>query len=189
MVIQMSDELKKFLNDEIQELKRNKIRTAAIGVCLIFLIGIWIMDYISGNEEIDLSDSIVKSPPDTKDMPKKPLPVPITVDGVTPVLGAVADPLIIADPFAGQEKLKPSQKVIEPVTIQQPPQIPQPPQEKITLTGVALGVNKTAMFKRDNETIFLTIGDELNGKQIVDITADFVTFADGSRLFVQKDVN
>lgn len=191
MVIQMSDELKKFLNDEIQELKRNKIRTAAIGVCLIFLIGIWIADYISSSEEIDLSDSAdstVKSPPDTKDMPKKPLPVPITVDGVTPVLGAVADPLIIADPFAGQENFKPSQKIIEPVTIQQS-QIPQPPQEKITLTGVALGVNKTAMFKRDNETIFLTIGDELNGRKIVDITADFVTFADGSRLFVQKDVN
>ena len=185
----MSDKLKEFLRGELEELKQNKIRVAAIGVCLVVLIGVWLTDDTSGGEEVDLSKTTVDKPPTTKDVPAKPSPAPINVDGVTPVLGAVADPLIIADPFAGIDKPKPPPKPVAPVNFQLPPTIPQPSQEKITLTGTALGEVKTAMFLRGNKTIFLTIGDELNGRRIVDITADFVAFDDGSRVFMQKDVN
>lgn len=185
----MSDELKRFLSNELEELKQNKIRVAAIGVCLVVLIGVWLTDDTSRGEEIDLSSATVDKPPATKDLPAKPLPVPVAVEDVTPVLGANADVLVIADPFAGAEKPKPPPKPVEPVTFQPPPIIPQPPQEKVTLTGTALGINKTAMFLRGKQTIFLTIGDEINGRQIVDITADFVAFDDGSRLFVQKADN
>ena len=185
----MSDELKEFLRRELEELKRNKIRVAAIGVCLVILIVIWTVDDSSRGEEIDLSPATVDKPPATKDLPKKPLPAQIVIDGVTPVLGANADALIIADPFAGAEKPKPPPKTVEPVKLQPPPIIPQPPHEKVTLTGTALGANKIAMFLRGKETIFLTIGDEINGRQIVDITADFVMFADGGRVYLQKDVN
>lgn len=185
----MSDELKEFLRRELEELKQNKIRVAAIGVCLVVLIGVWLTDDSPRGEEIDLNTVPATAPPATKDLPAKPLPVSNAIEGVTPVLGANADVLVIADPFAGVDKPKPPPQPVKPVNFQPPPIIPQPPHEKVTLTGTALGANKTAMFLRGKQTIFLTIGDEINGRQIVDITADFVAFADGGRVYLQKDVN
>lgn len=184
----MPDDLKKFWEREIDEIKRNKFRIVAVVVGVVVLIVAWIfLDEPSG-EEVILNEE-----PVTKDLPVKPLPVTKDSYGVTPVLGANADPLFVADPFAGEEKPKPQPppKTVVPEIPIQPPQPPIiEPQEKIVLTGVAIsGDNKTAMFLRGNETIFLTVGDELNGKIIVDITPDFVMFADGSRVFVQKEVN
>ena len=69
-----------------------------------------------------------------------------------------------------------------PIVIQPPPQlVEQPkPKEKIILTGTAIsGESKTAMFLRGKETLFLTIGDEIGGRKISDITRDAVIFADG----------
>lgn len=114
-----------------------------------------------------------------------------SVDGVTPVLGADSNPLIVADPFAGVQKPKPAPKVAAPNL----PTIPNPtqslpttsaPQESITLTGTALsGNSKMAMFLRGKETLFLTIGDEIGGRKISDITRDAVIFADGSIMTIK----
>lgn len=182
----MPDDLKKFWERELYEIKRNKFRIVAIVVGAVVLIVAWTFLDAPSGEEISLNET-----PVTKDLPVKPLPVTKDPYGVTPVLGANADPLFIADPFAGEEKPKPQPKVVAPEISIQPPQPPIiPPHEKIILTGVAIsGDNKTAMFLRGNETIFLTVGDELRGKIISDITPDFVLFADGSRVFVQKEVN
>jgi len=58
------------------------------------------------------------------------------------------------------------------------------------LTGTAIsGENKIAMFLRGNETLFLTIGEEIGGRKISDITPDFVTFEDGAKVFFQKELN
>ncbi len=201
----MSDELKKFLSRELDELKQHKVRAIALGVCLVILLIVWTIDDSSGGEEIILVDA----PPRTKDLPVKPLPVkPLTVtkspDGVTVVLGANADALFIGDPFAGEEKPKPA-----PQPLQQPtpplPAIPQPqvviqppaptpqieqPKEPLALTGTAIsGDNKTAMILRGNETLFLTIDDVIDGRRIVDITPDFVTLDDGERIYLQKGLN
>jgi len=192
----MLDELKKFLSRELDELKQNKIRAIALVACLIVAIIFWTIDDSSGGEEIVLTEK----PPVTKDLPVKVLPVEKSPDGVTIVLGANADALLIADPFAGEEKTQPPPKpqspphkpplpaIPSPVVIQppEPPQIEQP-REQFILTGTAIsGNNKVAMFLRGNETLFKTIGDELDGRRIVDITPDFVTLDNNERIYLQR---
>ncbi len=188
------DELKNFLGRELDELKQNKIRAGALGVCLAVLIIFAAIDDTSDGEEI-----LIDEPPLTKDLPVKVLPVTKSPDGVTKVLGANADALIIGDPFAFEEKPKPPPpqppptlpKIPEPappVVIEPPPEPtiePPKPTEPIVLTGTAIsGANKTAMFLRGKETVFKTVGEDLDGRLIVDITSEFVTFADGERVQV-----
>lgn len=190
----MSDELKKFLQNELDELKQNKIRAIALVVILAVLLILWITDDSSGGEEIILTEE----PPVTKDLPVTILPVEKNLDGVTIVIGANADELFIGDPFEGVEKPKPPPppkipEVIPQIVIQPPPppapQEPTEPQEKIILTGTAIsGSNKTAMFLRGEETLFKTVGEEVNGKIISDITSDFVTFKNGERVYIQKEL-
>ena len=136
---------------------------------------------IEDGEELALNEPTTSATTVTKDLPVKNLPAVKNVDGVTTVLGADAKPLLIADPFAGTEKPAPVTKTVAPPPIVlQPPEIPKP-QESIVLTGTAIsGENKTAMFLRGKETIFLTVGDEIDGRTISDITSDFVRFTDGS---------
>lgn len=182
------EELKKFLSHELDELKANKIRTGALGVCLAVLLIFWATDDTSDGEEITIDEP----PPRTKDLPVKSLPVTKSPDGVTKVLGANADALFIGDPFAVEEKPKPPPqpppplpKIPEPSVVIQPPPEPkiEPPKEPITLTGTAIsGNSKTAMFLRGKETLFLTVGEEIDGRRIVDITPEFVTFASGERI-------
>lgn len=182
----MSDELKKWLSRELEELKQNKIRAVALVIFFVVAVIFWLADDMSRGEEIALNEPTTSAPPATKDLPVKELPVVQSVDGVTIVLGADAKPLLIADPFAGAEKPKPVTKTVAPppIVLQPPPKIPNP-QESIVLTGTAIsGENKTAMFLRGKETIFLTVGDEIDGRKISDITSDFVRFADGSILTI-----
>ncbi|MBQ6006803.1 MAG: hypothetical protein IJL14_11300 [Selenomonadaceae bacterium] len=195
----MPDALKDFLNRELEEIKQNKIRAGAIVICFVVAVIFLIAD--DSGEEIKLNESpkIAEAPPLTKDFPVKDLPVttaPVekSVEGVTLVLGANAEPLLIGDPFAFEEKPKPPPKVdmppVPPIILPKIPEQSQPqPQEKIILTGTAIsGSNKTAMFLRGKETLFLTVGDEINGRLIVDISPDFVTFADNVRVYVQKEL-
>lgn len=189
----MTEELKKLLSSDLEEIKQHKIRVIALGVCAVALLIFVTVDENSGeeinlNEPTEISKPVAKDLPVTKDLPAKPLPVEKNSEGVTLVMGANADALTVGNPFLGEEKINPP-KPATPILIQ-PPAIPQAKsKEKISLTGTAIsGGNKTAMFLRDKETIFLTIGDELNGRRIVDITPDFVTFADGGRVYVQNGV-
>ena len=183
----MSDELKKRLRHEIDEIRRNKIRVVALGVCVVIAAIMWLINNSSRGEEIALNEPTPA--PATRDLPVKPLPVMKSVDGVTTVLGADASPLIVSDPFAGTQKPKPAPKVAAPIlpTIPNPtPPTAPPPQESITLTGTALSGNfKTAMFLRGKETLFLTIGDDIGGRKISDITRDAVIFADGSIVTIE----
>ena len=201
----MPDELKKFLSRELDELKQNKIRAIALVACVVVALIFWAIDDNSSGEEIALEDA----PPVTKDLPVKPLPVEKSSDGVTVVLGANADALFIADPFAGEEKPKPPPKpqptpqppqapptlpaIPQPPAVIQPPEPPpkvEPPKEPLTLTGTAIsGDSKTAMIMRGKETLFVTLGEEIDGRRIVDITSDFVSFDDGERIFLQKELN
>ena len=108
------------------------------------------------------------------------------------ILGATADRLFIGDPFAVEEKVEPEPPPPEPTTplpkipppsiIIEPTPEPEQPKEKIILTGTAIsGNSKTAMFLRGDETLFLTIGEEIGGRKISDITSDFVTFDNGEK--------
>ena len=194
----MPDKLKEILQHELEELKQNKIRAIALGVCFVVVFIFWIVDDTSDDEEINLNETTTTAdaPPLTKDLPVVNLSPEKSPDGVTLVLGANPDPIFVGDPFAGKEKPKPPPKVVTPPVppiILQPPKMPelppQQPQEKIILTGTAIsGANKLAMFLRGKQTIFLTVGEEINGKKISDITPDFVTFADGERVFIQREL-
>ncbi len=192
----MFDELKKFWQRELDEIKQNKLRVAAMIAVAVFAI---IFDDSSRGEEIDLSTPIAEAPPVTNDLPVKVLNVEKNSDGVKIVPGANPDALIVADPFAGRKKLEPPPKVVAPIENIPPIEIPpqptiapqqnvQPkPREKIFLTGTAISGNvKTAMILRDKETLFLTIGDEIDGRRIVDITTDAVTFDDGEILTIRN---
>ena len=184
----MSDEFKKWLSRELEEIKRDKFRIIALVIFVIVAVVFWLADYMSRGEELALNEPTISAPPATKDLPVKNLPAVQSVDGVTIVLGADAKPLLIADPFAGAEKPKPVTKTVAPppILLQPPPEIPKP-QKSIVLTGTAIsGENKTAMFLRGKETIFLTVGDEIDGRKISDITSDFVQFADGSILTIKN---
>lgn len=204
----MNDELKEklmeFLRRDLDELRKHKYRTIAMAVVvLVGLIYSWKPEG-TNVEEIDLSDT----PPVTKDLPVQKLPdkkipaqISETIDGVKIVLGANSEQLFIGDPFAGVEKPKPPPPPkVEPQKtelpkIPPPSQIPQPPpkvepKEKIILTGTAIsGDNKTAMFLRGKQTEFLTVGEEIGGRIISDITPEFVTFTDGGRVNLQKELN
>ena len=195
----MLDELKKFLQRELDEIKQNKFRAIGIAACFIVALIFWIVDDSSGGEEIILDEPtpIADAPPATKDFPVVSLPEEKSPEGVTLVLGANADPIFIGDPFVGAEKPKPlpqpppkiTMPPAPPIVIQPPPKISEPPkpQEKFILTGTAIsGTNKIAMFLRGKETLFLTIGEEIGGKKISDITPDFVTFADGEVLTIRN---
>lgn len=190
----MSDELKKILQRELDELKQNKIRAIALGACFVVLLFFWASEDSPAGEEINLNEppTTADAPPVTKDLPVKNLSVEKSPDGVTLVLGANADTLSVGDPFAGAEKPKPPPPkpvVAPPPIILQPPKIPELPKEKILLTGTAISsANKLAMFLRGKETLFLSIGDEIGGKKIFDITPDFVSFEDGERIFIQKEL-
>lgn len=192
----MPEELKEILRRELDELKQNKIRVGILAGCVVILLIVSITDDGSDGEEIILDEP----PPLTKDLPIKTLPVAKSPDGVKIVLGANADRLFIGDPFAVEEKVAPEPpptpeptpplpKIPPPSIIIEPPK-PELPKEQIILTGTAIsGDNKTAMFLRGNETVFLTVGEEIGGRKISDITSDFVTFDDGERIYFQKELN
>lgn len=190
----MPEEVKEILRRELAELKQNKIRVLALAACFIVLLIFWITDDGTTEEEILVVET--PSAPVTKDLPVKVLPAAKTPEGVKIVLGANADRLFIGDPFAGEEKPKPTPPppplpkipaAPPPPIVLEPP--PETPAEKIILMGTAIsGANKTAMFLRGNETLFLTIGEEIGGRKISDITPDFVTFEDGTRIYFQKEL-
>ena len=195
----MPEELKEILRRELDELKQNKIRVITLIACFTLLLIFWITDDASDGEEIILNEE----PPLTKDLPVKVLPVPKSPDGVKIVMGANANRLLIGDPFAVEKKTKPSPPSIIQETTPPLPKIPPPsiviepkpepiieqPKEQISLTGTAIsGEVKTAMFLRGKETLFLTVGEEVGGKKISDITAEFVAFEDGQRIYLQKEL-
>lgn len=200
------EELKKFLNRELAELRENKIRAIAIGVLFVGLLIYWFMSD-EKSEEIILTEepSVTKDElPVAKDLFVKVSSVEKSPDGVTPVLGANSDTLFVGDPFEVEEKIEaepsppppvipppPIPQITPPVVIQPPSVIEKPaaPKEQVVLTGVAIsGETKMAMILRDKETLFLTVGEEIGGRKIIDITPEFVTLDDGERVYMQKEL-
>ena len=195
---ELKDKLAEWFRRDLDELKQNKIRVIALGVCFVMAVAFWLTDDGSDVEKIDLD-----APPATKDLPVQQLPakispMPEAPDGLKIVLGATNDEIFVGDPFAVPPKPKPPKveppKVelpqIQPQPIQPPQPQPSAPKEKIVLTGTAIsGTNKTAMFLRDKKNVFLNVGDEIGGRIIADITPDFVIFTDGKRLYLQKELN
>ena len=191
-------QLKDFWQKELQEIQENKIRFAGLCICFIVLAGLFLADD-GGGDEIILNETPTPEVIETANTNKnivtvKNSAVPTADKNIKIVRGANSDGLFISDPFKIPEKEK-----IEPPP-ELPPVIIAPPvaqvpisKEKFVLRGTAIiGNNKTALIqkisedkKSDAENLILGIGDNLNGKKILDIAADSVIFEDGETLHLE----
>lgn len=204
--------LKDFWQSQLDEIKENKIRFAAVFTCFVIAVILFFTDENSTGEEINLSEN---SAPIETLAPAENLPADkkiITVKNasnsnadknITAVIGANSDTLYVGDPFKVPLKPKvepppPEIPVEIPAVITPPPvaQVPAIPAEKFILRGTAIiGDKKSALIQKiinneknsDDENLILEIGDTLNGKKIIDINQDSLTFDDGSKIFIDTN--
>ncbi len=189
------DVLKIFLKSELKEIRENKLRFAALIILLLAVVILSFNNTDSG-EEIILT---APPPAETSNAEQKIIPVANT--NITAVIGANSGDLYVYNPF----KVKP-EIVLEPVEIPsfepeiiKMPTIPNLPpvaqelpksMEKFILRGTAIiGKNKSALIQKNSsdENLILNIGDTLQGKIIIDIAQDSLTFDDGTKLFLNLD--
>lgn len=188
------------MKDFLQEENREKIfRVGLVILVLLATIIYFVVDYFDNGEEIKLDEpqniSQVKSPSQNSS------------EKINAVIGANADEIYISDPLKNpapptqivksddvpakvEEKISPPLPPTESVIFVPPTvEVPKPPDEKFFLRGIAIGDNKTALvekiFNGKVESLFLQIGDKINDKIIVDISADSVTFDDGGIFYVK----
>ena len=188
----------KFWQENLKEIQENKIRFAAICICFA-VAAVLFLSEDSGGEEIILADN--PAPVENIDTPKKPdantkiVPVKnssVLNENVKILIGANSADLIVGDPF----KIPPKEKVIPPpelppVIIQPVAQVPTLTEEFVLRGTVIIGDNKTALIQKISDgkkskdgQLILRIGDNLNGKRIVDIGTDSVIFEDGENLYI-----
>lgn len=193
--------LQNFWQNDLKEIKESPVRFGGLLICFIAAVILFFTDD-DGGEEINLSES--PAPVETVENvsgDKKIVPVKIAATSdadknITVVLGANSDSLYVHDPF----KVPVEEKIEEPSPVEIPtvqPVIIAPPVAqdsikpvvKIFLRGTAvIGDKKSALIQiisdKDSaaENLILEIGDNLDGKKIIDINQDFVTFDNGEIL-------
>lgn len=193
--------LQNFWQNDLKEIKESPVRFGGLLICFIAAVILFFTDD-GGGEEINLSEN--PAPVETVENisgDKKIVPVKIAATSdadknITVVLGANSDSLYIHDPF----KVPVEEKIEEPSPVEIPtvqPVIFAPPVAqdsikpvvKIFLRGTAvIGDKKSALIQiisdKDSaaENLILEIGDNLDGKKIIDISQDFVTFDNGEIL-------
>ena len=192
--------MEKFFKAQLEEIQKNKIRFGLLVAALVATIIFAVVDS-SGGEEIELEPKQVAQVEEKISVPQKNSSAS---GNVTVVIGANSNEVYVADPFKNPAPPKqevptatseiPAQveKISEPPAVEEvavPPAevpAPNPPEEKIILRGVALGEIKTALIEKvvsgKIETLFLRIGDSVNGKKILDITNDFVILENDEKL-------
>ena len=197
------DELKKFWQANLAEIQENKIRFAAILICLVLAV-IASFSEDSGGEKVTVAEN--PAPVENVkpvDADKKVVPVKFNSNAdknITEVLGADSNELYVFDPF----KVPPKEKIevetpplpAQPVIITPPPVVAQEPPKpaiKFLLRGTAIiGDKKSAILQKivdeekisDAENLIVEIGEILNGKKILDIAPDSLTFDDGETLYL-----
>ena len=192
--------MEKFFKSQLEEIQKNKIRFGLLVAAFVATIIFAVVDS-SGGEEIELEPKQVAQVEEKISVPQKNSSAS---GNVTVVIGANSNEVYVADPFKNPAPPKqevptatseiPAQveKISEPPAVEEvavPPAevpAPNPPEEKIILRGVALGEIKTALIEKvvsgKIETLFLKIGDNVNGKKILDITNDFVILENDEKL-------
>ena len=194
------DALKSFLQSQLDEIRKNKLRFGLIVACLIAVIIFAALDSESG-EEIPLAqkDSGNVGQADKKSV-EQPTKISVTSENVKALIGANSDEVFIQDPFKApapiekvespkvEEKILPPVEPIPPIIFEPPKVENKAPEEKIILQGVALGEESTALVTKivgdKSETLFIKIGDKIKGKAVVEIGSDFITLEGGEKIFV-----
>ena len=185
--------LEKFWQDNLNEIRENKIRFTAVCICFVVAVVLFLTDD-SGGEEIVLTESPQLETVEVAEninVNEKIITVKNAADSVANenikvVLGANSQDLFVHDPF----KVPPKEKV-EPVEIPAVvivPPVAQVQIEKFILRGtVIVGINKSALVQRGEENFIVEIGDNLDGKIITRIEKDFLTLDDGTKIFVEMN--
>ena len=187
------DELKKIWQNDLKEIRENKIRFAGLCISFIIAAGLLLTDD-SGGEEIILTETPPSEVVETSDTNKNIVTIKRAEnsnvnENIKIVIGANSDDLFVGDPF----KVPMKEKIEKPPEL--PPVIISPPvaqvKTKFILRGIAIvGANKSAIVQKiiDNdkkageENLILGLGDNINGKKIVDIATDSVILEDGEIL-------
>ena len=171
----------KFFKNELNEIKKNKVRVFSVTLCFLFAVAFAIWNFFDTGEEIDISDDEVAD------------------EKIKVARGANSDILFVQNPFAleVEEEIEIPQveeKIVEPIKVEEtPPQEISPPvEENFYLLGTAVTAEeKIALLQitsnSSTENFFATIGDIVNGRRISDISADSLTFDDGTKIFVSHD--
>ena len=188
-----SEKFKDFLKEELKEIQENKLRVTGLCICFVLAVILFLTDD-SGGEEIILTET--PAPIETAenvDAGKKIIAVqnstvPNFNENIKIVLGANSDDLFIHDPF----KIPPKE-IVKPAEVPAVKIAPPVAQvtEKFILRGTAIiGNSKTALIQKisandkSEENLILVIGDNINGKKIVEIATDCVILEGGEILFL-----
>ena len=178
-----------FFKSQLEEIRENKLRVGLLAIILFATIIYAVFDF-------DKSEEIITDEPQKNPAVEEPVKVTApTSDKVKPVIGANVDEIFIHNPFHNPAPIKVEEKIIPPkveTVIIAPPveEIPKPPEIKFILHGVAIGDTKTAFVEKivdgKSETIFVSIGDNINGKIIIDMQSDNITFDNGDKLYIEQ---
>lgn len=191
----MSDFLKNFWQDNLTEIRENKIRFGAILILLIATVIFALADSTAADTEIPIETPAAETPAaaveDTEIQPVQPAAVPAASENLKVVLGANSSALYVSDPFTAPIP-EPAPAVEVPAELPEIPvaQIEPEPAEKFALSGTAVsGDSKTAIIHKISgdkdraENFIVSVGDTLGTRRVIDITPDFVALDDGSKIF------
>lgn len=192
--------LQNLLQSNLEEIKENKIRFAAVLILFILAIILFLNEENSGGEEINLAEKpapVENSPPENLPADKKIITVKNSATSnadknITAVLGANAENLYVHDPFKTPPKVQLPPEIPAVIIPTPVAQVPSAPTLKFALRGtVIIGYKKSALIQiisndknSANENLILEIGDTLNGKKILDINQDSVTLEGGEILYL-----
>lgn len=200
---EIKSKIETFLQAQIAEIKKNPVRFAAVCTLFIVVVIFCFMDENSAGEEIDLAETEIETPAETVDADQKIITVKTAAisnadKNIIPVLGANSEDLYVRDPFKIPAKPKVQPPPELPAVIIPPPvaQVPPAPTEKFVLRGTAIiGDKKSALIQKSSKNekdsaegnLIFEVGDTLNGKIIIDINQNSLTFDDGSKLFIETN--
>ena len=201
-------QLREFYDRELNEIKQNKARFGLIIASLIISLALFLLadeDTESKNISDSEAPTVVSTAKEEVAINNKAAEKASKLTTITG-LEKAAEGVEIINPFKVDTKQNPNDTAKTPKT---PPAVPifeppqpvktQEPKEKVILIlkGTAISGNKKmAIIQRSisnkndkdkSESLILNIGDEVDGRMIIEINKDFVMFDDGKRLYVQKD--
>ncbi len=187
------ENLRDFFLLELEEIKQNKMRIAILTVCVFCSLLLMLAEDNSG-EEISLTEN-----PETKvEVSEKSVAKKIADEKIKTVIGSNSAELKIANPFEIVREVK-----IPPAPVQNLP----PPEifaENFTqeisssvqffLTGIARGeggtfatvtkITKTDKKISDEKSFYVTAGEFIDGRKVLNIGNNFLQFEDGEKIFV-----
>ena len=188
--------LKNFWQNDLKEIRENKIRFGAILACLIAAVIFALADSTDAGAEISIEPVAPPAVETPTAADTKIQPVSTASENLKPVIGANSSELYVSDPFTAPvvetyEPIPPPVQIFEPAEVELPeiPVAQIEPAEKFALDGTAItGDSKTAIIRKltgdeKAKNFIVSVGDNLGARRVVDITPNFVALDDGSKIF------